>query len=352
MKNHHNLRTIITNFKFVFKVLIKKPLVVGRLFKTYFMAIVLKRQPMRFVDLAINYYCNFNCTHCSAKHLVNKERYNMKPEEYSLVAKKLEKSGVVLVHLTGGEPLLNPKLKEIVTAINPSHFIMSIQTNAFLATEEKIKALKDMGMDIFCVSIDSGDGEEHDKFRKQPGSYERNIQAIKLAQKYGLRTSISTCVSHENIDSPGLKKIIAVAKELNSLCFFNLAVPVGNWEDNSGIAITPTDREKISALLKEYPHCRIDFQTSYNIEGCPAMKEKFYITSYGDVMPCPFIQISFGNILQEDIKTIRQRALGIDYFKKYHNYCLAAEDPKFYELVYSKLGDKKVLPINHKEIWK
>lgn len=352
MRRIHSLKTIITNFRFVFRILIKKPVVILRLFKTYFSAIVLKKQPMRFVDLAINYYCNFNCSHCSAKHLSNAKRQNMTPEQYRLVAKKLKQAGVVLVHLTGGEPLLNRQLNEIVKAINPANFIISIQTNAFLATEEKINNLKDIGIDMFCVSIDSGDGQEHDSFRRQPGSFVKTVAAIKLAQKYGMKTTISTCVSHENIDSEGLKKIIKLATELNCLCFFNLAVPVGNWEDNDGILILPEDRVKINALLNKYPHCRIDFQTSYKIEGCPAMKEKFYVTSYGDVMPCPFIQISFGNILEEDIKTIRDRALRVDYFKKYHNYCLAAEDPEFYKLVYSKMGDEKILPIDNKEIWK
>ncbi len=31
--------------------------------------------------------------------------------------------------------------------------------------------------------------------------------------------------------------------------------------------------------------------------GCPAGMEKIYITPYGDVIPCPFIHIGFGNIL-------------------------------------------------------
>jgi hypothetical protein len=46
-------------------------------------------------------------------------------------------------------------------------------------------------------------------------------------------------------------------------------------------------------------------------------------------MPCPFIQVSFGNILNTEIETIRDNAFQYKYFNGYPDVCIAAEDRDF-----------------------
>jgi len=45
--------------------------------------------------------------------------------------------------------------------------------------------------------------------------------------------------------------------------------------------------------------------------GCIAVKGMISITQYGDVMPCPYIHTSLGNVFTEPLKNIIQRGLDI-----------------------------------------
>lgn len=53
------------------------------------------------------------------------------------------------------------------------------------------------------------------------------------------------------------------------------------------------------------------------------------VTQYGDVLPCPYIHTSIGNVFQESLQKIINRGLSIKYFGEYVETCLIAEDRKF-----------------------
>jgi len=65
--------------------------------------------------------------------------------------------------------------------------------------------------------------------------------------------------------------------------------------------------------------------------GCGAVKEILYFTPYGDVLACPFLHFSLGNVFEEDLDTIQRRALRNPYFALYYPVCLAAEHRDFIE---------------------
>jgi hypothetical protein len=71
-------------------------------------------------------------------------------------------------------------------------------------------------------------------------------------------------------------------------------------------------------------------------------------------MPCPFIQVSFGNVLFDDVEVIRDRAFQYSYFKEYVPHCIAAEDMQFIQNTwcYSKEASNMQLPLSHTEAFK
>ena len=80
--------------------------------------------------------------------------------------------------------------------------------------------------------------------------------------------------------------------------------------------------------------------------------EKIYITPYGDVLPCPFIHISFGNVKQENLKDIVRRMRMNPYLEGYPKICVAAEDREFHKNVLSKIGvrPRGGLPVDYREL--
>jgi MoaA/NifB/PqqE/SkfB family radical SAM enzyme len=352
MKNKKNgLSSPVRNLVFMTKMfMFRKPVFFMRLWGRYFNVLVLRKTPLRFMDIAVGYECNMNCRHCSAKAMIRGGEKPLSVEQYRKIAKTLINEGCMVFHFTGGEPLLRKDIEEVIRAFKPKQCMISIQSNALLVTREKLVGLRKLGVDMFSVSIDSGIPEEHDDFRRTGGSYEIALNAIKLAVEIGFRCGISTCITHQNLRSEGLMKIIRQSEELGVWCFFNLAVPAGNWRGNTDSLLTPEDRVEMERIMAEHPCCRTDFESTYFSPGCSAIKEKLYMTPYGDVMPCPFIQISLGNVLQEQISAIRARALKVKVFKEYPQVCIAAEDREFIAKTPCYAKDTNILPVPYTEV--
>lgn len=343
-------RARLQNIRFLSRLLFRKPFFLIRLFHKYFRVLVLHDCPLRFMDIAVNYACNLNCRHCSATIMEKPGVPILSVEEYSRIAAGLRREGCLVFHFTGGEPLLRDDLEDIIRAFKSSHCGISVQTNGQLVTRERLLSLKRAGMDILCVSIDSGIAEEHDSFRRMPGAFDKAVKAVGIAKELGLRVALSTCISHKNLRTPGLQKLIEFVEEQDIWCYFNLAVPAGNWRENEDMLLTPEDRRYMENLLDKHPSCRTDFNNNYVRWGCSAVKEKLYLTAYGDVMPCPFIQISFGNLRKEDIGTIRRRALKIKVFQTYHQICIAAEDRDFISKCPCYTGQSRQIPVPYEEV--
>lgn len=317
----------ILNFRYAFRP--KKPLLVARLTLTYLKILFLKSAPLRYVDFAIDYGCNLKCEHCFATALEKKERPFINPQEFGRVAQEAMDLGAVNFSFQGGEPTMFAKLYDYIKACQPHKNLVSVTTNAVLIDEKMIHRLKKAGVDILTVSLDSGIPEEHDRFRGVVGSFDKTLNAIRLSLKMGLQVTIGATASHQNIRSEGFIRLLDLAHELGVIMFIALASPLGRWKDNQGVLLTTDDREYIDDLLKRYPLLRTDFEANYINWGCGAVKEILYLTPYGDVLACPFLHFSLGNIRKQSLKEIRDRALKYDFFKDYYKRCLAAEDRDF-----------------------
>lgn len=321
------LRKYILNFKYAFR--IKKPILIFRLIFTFLGIIFLKKKPLRYIDLAIGYSCNLKCEHCFATALKKESTRKITPHEYKEIVVQAMKLGAVNFSFQGGEPTLYKDLIEFIKNTFPNRNLISVTTNGTLLDKEKIIALKKAGVDILTISLDSAIPEEHDRFRGVEGTFDKTMNTVQLALKNGLNVTLGAVVSHQNVRSKGLIQLIELAHKLNVIICLALATPIGEWSDNKDILLTEDDRKQIFELMKTYPLLRTDFEANFVHWGCGAVKEILYLTPYGDVLACPFLHSSLGNVFKEDIKTIRERALLNPFFNHYHHLCLAAEDREF-----------------------
>lgn len=329
-KSSYGLGHICANIHYLCRVLRKKPMFFARLMRNYLLLLMKpQRPPLRFADIAVTYDCNMRCTHCSSTSLKRPHQSPLTLDDYVLIAQKLLKAGVLVVNFTGGEPFVRQDLPEIISVFQPHKLLVAIQTNGLLVTEERLSALRELGVDSLGISIDSPDRAVHDTFRNTKGAFDHAVAALGVGAKLGYNVGVSYCLTHSNLHSTEREGIVALAERFGALLNYNLLVPIGFMKGRTDDLLTVEDREYLNHLLRENPRTKTDFETNYYRRGCGAIKEKIYISAYGEVMPCPFIQISFGNILHEDIDTIRRRAFQYSYFSGYPQQCLAAENREF-----------------------
>ncbi|MBF0219412.1 MAG: radical SAM protein [Gammaproteobacteria bacterium] len=338
------------NFKYA--VSLGKPLLIWRLVKTYLGIIFYGKRPLRYVDFAIGYSCNLKCDHCFATALedgtmrrgvpVDKNgdprkmlprggvgRERITPQEYGRIVSEAMALGACNFSFQGGEPTLYPDLLDYIRAAQPSQNVISVTTNGTLLDREKIAALKRAGVDILTISLDSACAEVHDAFRGMSGTFAKSLATIKLAKEMGLHVTVGAVVSHENLYSDDFNQLIKLVTGLDCILFLALASPVGEWANNANIMITPEDREYLDDLCATHPLVRTDFEANWVDHGCGAMKEIIYLTPYGDVLPCPFLHTSQGNVREQSLTAIRANTLTNPYFATYYDRCLAAEDPDY-----------------------
>lgn len=304
------------NFKYAFR--IHKPVLVLRLVWTWILVSIFGKRPLRYVDTAIGYKCNLSCEHCFAKDKIDRRRGRMPPHYFKSVAKQCMKLGAVNFSFQGGEPLLYQDLKHFVKAARPYKNLISITTNGTLLTPEKCRELRSWGVDIITLSVD--------QHRKQI-NWVRLIDTIRAS---GMNVTIGTAVTHQDIDSlknlnnPDLKFLIHYTRSKQVILMLIYAVPMGGFAGQD-VMLRPEDVAYIKDLCSRVPYVRTDFQANWIDEGCGCCKEIIFINPYGDVYPCPFIDIPFGNLKDTSIKKIREKMLCEKMFQGYSQHCIAGE---------------------------
>jgi MoaA/NifB/PqqE/SkfB family radical SAM enzyme len=128
-----------------------------------------------------------------------------------------------------------------------------------------------------------------------------------------------------------------------------MAVSHGRWQNRTDLLLTPDDSNAIRRLAEENRYLFIDLQNSMLEYGCPAFSERFYINAYGDVQPCTFFPIGFGNLREEPLKAIWQKGLQWHLFSAFPAICPPAEDQGFIELWAKKQSTAPGLPISYRE---
>ena len=323
------------------KMIIKKPKLLLRAFKVAVIHLFTSKNMHWFSNLSVTNECNLNCQHCFAhKFSIIAEKDGKKQlsaEEYVGVIQELLNMGVFSFEFQGGEILLYPHLEEIIKACKPEQSFISLVTNGILFNDKIAMKLRKWGVDQINISIDSGIPEEHNKLRNYEGCWEKSTAAIDVAKKYGFKVMISTTVTKKSLYSKGFQKLRTFCRERNLVNWILIGIPVGNWFGRYDILIDKNDHEYLAKCAKDTNNMiRRDLSPHLFRIGCPAVKEGVYINSYGDVLPCPFIHISLGNVNQYRLKDIVDRALTIDKFKKHNPVCLIGEDKEFID----KYGQK------------
>lgn len=261
---------------------------------------------MRGVELALTYRCNSSCSHCSCERLLDNNRNMLSLNSIKKAADLCIEQGALQINLTGGEALYHPDILDIAEYIGSKNIVLSLATNGVLLTKQTAKALSERNVRIISISMDSANAHEHDKRHKYPGCFDKAIKAIRNSLWAGMDVFLCTICTPENMQNGDMWNMIRLAEKFNITITLNIACPVGAWDGNKAALLGKKELKEYKEMLK-LPHVRWEGGSNYIKEGCPAGIEKIYISPYGDVMPCPRVHISYGNLNKTPLKEIWNR---------------------------------------------
>jgi MoaA/NifB/PqqE/SkfB family radical SAM enzyme len=162
-------------------------------------------------------------------------------------------------------------------------------------------------------------------------------------------TAVNCCPSSDMVISGGFKRLMELAKDLG--CSYVQAIhgkSAGGWLGKTD-AFNESE-ELISRLcgfhltynsggrFHDFPSLSAQvFEESEEIFGCTAGGvDRFYLGADGELQPCEFLNISFGNVLKEDFQTIYSRMRS--YFKKPGTRWLCCAEAAFIDRVIKENG--------------
>lgn len=159
--------------------------------------------------------CNLMCRHCwITPRFVNNRpdpQECIDPELLFAVVREAKTLGLVSAKLTGGEPLLHPRFRDIVAGLTALDIGMNMETNGTLLTPGLAQWLKnDTKVGFISVSLDDDDAASHDDFRGISGSFAAAVRGLDYLALAGYgNTQVIMSLHKGNMDK--IEGVVALA---------------------------------------------------------------------------------------------------------------------------------------------
>ena len=269
------------------------------------------------VVLSMTRACTYRCPHCYQARDRGKD---LPMETLVKSAKAMQDAGVSLFDIEGGEPLLRAdRMADLAAALDERAEIWMNTTGAKL-TGEKLDRLMAAGLAGVMVSIHSPDARVHDAFTRVPGSFDVACEALEEFGRRGAFTVVNCCPTPETVRDGGVERILDLAARYD--CDFVQIIhgkQAGGWlgetddvyggEDLIGrLRRLHVERNRTPGSPSVSAQV---FEEQAELFGCTAgAVDRFYVGADGEVQPCEFLNLSFGNVAEEDFETILARMRG------------------------------------------
>lgn len=145
------------------------------------------------LSLEITNSCNELCRHCYHPEKRNSE-FLTDIELLDKMLAEFGELGFMFLTITGGEPLLHPKFKEICELSQKNRYIISIKTNGTLITNEIVEFFRKLKPNTVEISLYSADPDEHDHITGIIGSWAKSMESVHLLKRNGVKVSVMTPV--------------------------------------------------------------------------------------------------------------------------------------------------------------
>ncbi|GAB6094217.1 hypothetical protein JCM14469_04690 [Desulfatiferula olefinivorans] len=307
----------------------------------FFIKKILGRPVVRGMDIAVSYTCNLSCPHCNVASQHDPNRPELDDERIIDAIGQLKKAGGFYVTFTGGEILLfRKRLARIIERVGKRSMLYQVQTNGVLLSDAVCRELKAMGVDNVQISFDTfhetGNWSEVLAVKKKQ---------LHMVRRHGMDVFFTWLASHDSLAGHEIRDIIRFSNTHTVKIGLNFAVPQGRWADNRRMLLRPDDSRRLRAISRDNPYLYIDLENNLMNYGCPAFSERLHINAYGDVQPCTFFQISFGNIGKEPLSIILDRGRRHPLFHGFPDHCPPAENPDYIDRWVKGSFDR--LPVDH-----
>ncbi len=260
--------------------------------------------------------CTYKCPHCYQRLDASGD---ITEELLLQTTRKLRDAGVAMFDIEGGDPFLKfSRLKNILKELDNRSEVWVNTTGAHVDSQ-KLQQLKDVGLFGLMISLHSPESEKHDSFTGVAGSFANACSVASMCRELELAVAFNSVLSEAEIRNGSLNSLMDLAKSLD-VDYVQLIhpKPAGKWLENTvemqrEEAVIASIREEHkrynSSITKEFPALAAQVaEEDPQSLGCTAGGvDRLYINASGEMQPCEFLNISFGNLHKEPFDIVFER---------------------------------------------
>jgi len=232
-------------------------------------------------------------------------------ELFERVVRQAAEVSVFQMALGGGEPLLHPRLLDMVRLARRSGIVPNLTINGNLLTTEIAVALKEAGLGQAQISLNGASEEANATTRP---NFSQAMAATQTCQEAGLPFGFNVLLTRSGL--PDLEKVIRLGQRQGAATI-NLLRPKpptteGDWLERESPSVA--DYRKVSRLLRRLSTSKLKPSTSRitidasltflltdrsarrlyraGVWGCSAARRFVTVTQEGDVLPCSHVRRS------------------------------------------------------------
>ena len=297
-------------------------------------------QQLTRVQVDVSGFCNERCIHCyipeSCKHGM------MSLDMFSMIVEQCRANNVLNITISGGEPMINPNLKDFLNLCGQYNFSVNLLSNLTLLSDEILQMLIENPLISVQTSLYSMNEAIHDSITHLPGSFKKTLNAIELLHRHNIPIQINCPIMKHNKEN--YYDVITWAHSMNieADCDYMLFGCYDCSKMNLGCRLSLSEVEEIvleqcgndayvENLYKEAKNKNLD----ENHPICSVCSTSICITNQGNVYPCEgwqgfcvgnITECSLGDIWRSSEKVLMLRNLKLKSFQqclncKYICYC-------------------------------
>jgi MoaA/NifB/PqqE/SkfB family radical SAM enzyme len=272
--------------------------------------------PCSTVLISVTKACRFSCKHCYQR--LDKGS-DVEIDRLVEVVKEIQDNGVAFFNIEGGDPFLTyARLLRVCQSIDDRSTIWINSTGDGI-TVERLKELKHNQVRAIMFSLHFVEPEALNEFMGRSDAWQTMINGIRLCKKAGMPFAFNSCLSKDDFFNGQFEKIMEFAKNQGA-SLIQLIKPksAGAWLNEKLPHADQNTLELIKQKVNTYnlskDYASFPSVSAQIIEedamhfGCTAGgTDRFYINAKGDLQPCEFLNISYGNISESSFGEIYQK---------------------------------------------
>lgn len=252
-----------------------------------------------FLYISIINSCNLRCQGCWVDVAAKQSR--IEPEAMDRMLNEAKAMGNSFFGILGGEPFLHKELLEILGKHRDCYF--QVFTNGQFITDEVAQRLRELGNVTPLISVE-GNEIVSDQRRGRPEVFSDTMRGLQACLKHKVMTGVCTSLCQSNFDLLREEWVDRLIEMGVFYTWFHIYRPVGP-DATPELALTLDQQRQARRFVVEMrakkPIVIID--AYYDGEGralCPAATGfTHHISPWGDIEPCPIIQIAKESIHDE-----------------------------------------------------